>query len=92
MGTVLHRRRRLILVLLQSRSWLSRFVAHYLRAKKLSPAKFKSQLKTNAHSKFCKFLEGDLGVKLAEILSCAKKDGTALHAASLRPQAAFHPS
>ena len=42
---------------------LSQFVARYMRAKKLSPAKFKSQLKSSADQKFRAFLEGDLGLK-----------------------------
>jgi phosphatidylserine/phosphatidylglycerophosphate/cardiolipin synthase-like enzyme len=60
---------------------LSQFVARYLKAKKLSPAKFKSQLKKSVDPKFRKFLEGDLGVKLADILSSANGNGTKLHAA-----------
>jgi hypothetical protein len=60
---------------------LSQFVARYLRDKKLSPAKFKSQLKNSVDPTFRKFLEGDLGAKLAEILDGAKHNGTALHAA-----------
>jgi len=60
---------------------LSQFVARYLKAKKLSPAKFKAQLKKSVDPAFRKFLEGDLGAKLGDILGSAKKDGTTLHAA-----------
>lgn len=60
---------------------LSQFVARYLREKKLSPAKFKSQLKTGADPKFRQFLEGDLGAKLRDILGDAADDDATLHAA-----------
>ena len=46
---------------------LSQFVARYLKAKKLSPAKFKAQLKKSVDPAFRKFLEGDLGAKLGDI-------------------------
>lgn len=60
---------------------LSQFVARYLKAKKLTPAKFKSQLKKSVDPKFRKFLEGDLGARLQELLTTAKSDGSELHAA-----------
>jgi len=60
---------------------LSQFVARYLKEKKISPARFKAQLKKNVDSKFRAFLEGDLGVKVRGILNEAKKGRDELHAA-----------
>jgi PLD-like domain len=60
---------------------LSQFVARYLKEKKLTPAKFKAQLKKSVDPKFRGFLEGDLGAKIAEILKDGKVKGTQLHAA-----------
>ena len=59
---------------------LSQFVARYLKDKKLTPAKFKAQLKKSVDPKFRAFLEGDLGVKIVELLK--DKNGDAeIHAA-----------
>jgi phosphatidylserine/phosphatidylglycerophosphate/cardiolipin synthase-like enzyme len=60
---------------------LSQFVARYLKEKKLSPAKFKAQLKQSVDPKFRAFLEGDLGARLAEMLQHAQGAGQQLHAA-----------
>lgn len=60
---------------------LSQFVARYLKEKKISPAKFKAQLKANVDPKFRTFLEGDLGLRMRAILGDAKKDKGELHAA-----------
>ncbi|MGH9420991.1 MAG: phospholipase D-like domain-containing protein, partial [Thermoanaerobaculia bacterium] len=60
---------------------LSQFVARYLKDKKLTPAKFKAQLKKSVDPKFRAFLEGDLGAKIVEILQNAKNGGADLHAA-----------
>ena len=60
---------------------LSQFVARYVKARKLTPAKFKAQLKNNVDPKFRAFLEGDLGARMFKILKDAKADGTTLHAA-----------
>ncbi len=60
---------------------LSQFVARYLKEKKLTPAKFKAQLKKSVDPKFRGFLEGDLGAKIAQILKDAKVKDTQLHAA-----------
>jgi phosphatidylserine/phosphatidylglycerophosphate/cardiolipin synthase-like enzyme len=60
---------------------LSQFVARYLRAKSLTPAKFKAQLKKSVDPKIRAFLEGDLGGKVTSILQEAKERGTILHAA-----------
>jgi phosphatidylserine/phosphatidylglycerophosphate/cardiolipin synthase-like enzyme len=60
---------------------LSQFVARYMRAKKLTSAKFKDQLRKSVDPKFRAFLEGDLGAKLFEILQMARHDGAELHAA-----------
>jgi phosphatidylserine/phosphatidylglycerophosphate/cardiolipin synthase-like enzyme len=60
---------------------LSQFVARYLKQKKLSPAKFKAQLKKSVDPKFRSFLEGDLGARLFEILKDGKTGKTQLHAA-----------
>jgi PLD-like domain len=59
---------------------LSQFVARYLKSKKLTPAKFKAQLKKSVDPKFRAFLEGDLGVKIAGMLKDAQGTGE-LHAA-----------
>jgi phosphatidylserine/phosphatidylglycerophosphate/cardiolipin synthase-like enzyme len=60
---------------------LSQFVASYLASHKLTPAKFKAQLKKSADPKFRKFLQGDLGDALFGKLAEAKKKGLTLHAA-----------
>ena len=60
---------------------LSQFVARYLKENKLTPAKFKAQLQKNVDPKFRQFLEGDLGVKIFEILKNAQDGGNELHAA-----------
>ncbi len=60
---------------------LSQFVARYLKEKKLSPAKFKAQLKKSVDPKFRTFLEGDLGAKVMKLLEESKDDGAYLHAA-----------
>jgi len=56
---------------------LSQFVARYLREKKLSPSEFKEQLKQTVDPKFRAFLEGDLGVKIDEMLKTAAQTGDA---------------
>lgn len=60
---------------------LSQFVARYLKQKKLTPAKFKSQLKNNVDPVFRKFLQGDLGAEVFEMLSNAKTKKTNVNAA-----------
>jgi hypothetical protein len=60
---------------------LSQFVARYLDKKKLTPAKFKAQLKKSVDPKFRAFLEGDLGAKIFGVLKGAKQGEAALHAA-----------
>jgi phosphatidylserine/phosphatidylglycerophosphate/cardiolipin synthase-like enzyme len=61
---------------------LSQFVARYLKAKKLTPAAFKAQLKKSVDPKFRAFLAGDLGVRLADILQEVRHNANAeLHAA-----------
>ncbi|MHB8746293.1 MAG: phospholipase D-like domain-containing protein [Gammaproteobacteria bacterium] len=60
---------------------LSQFVARYLREKKLTPAKFKDQLKKNVDPKFRAFLAGDLGAKMEDLLRVLHGDGGELHAA-----------
>ena len=60
---------------------LSQFVARYMKARKLTPAKFKAQLKNSVDPRFRAFLEGDLGARMFKILKDAKADGTNLHAA-----------
>ncbi|MGZ5078496.1 MAG: phospholipase D-like domain-containing protein [Usitatibacter sp.] len=61
---------------------LSQFVARYLKDKKLTPAKFKSQLKQSVDPKFRAFLEGDLGLRIGRMLDDAKSGGKSqLHAA-----------
>jgi phosphatidylserine/phosphatidylglycerophosphate/cardiolipin synthase-like enzyme len=60
---------------------LSQFVARYLKEKKLTPAKFKAQLKESVDPKFRGFLEGDLGAQIAQILKDGKAKDTELHAA-----------
>ncbi len=60
---------------------LSQFVARYLKDKKLTPAKFKAQLKKSVDPKFRAFLEGDLGAEVTTILTDGAEDDTQLHAA-----------
>jgi phosphatidylserine/phosphatidylglycerophosphate/cardiolipin synthase-like enzyme len=60
---------------------LSQFVARYMRDKKLTPAKFKAQLKQSVDPIFRAFLEGDLGAKIGGILTKAKSPKAELHAA-----------
>jgi len=60
---------------------LSQFVARYLKQKKLTPAKFKAQLKKNVDPKFRGFLQGDLGAKIFDILDTSKTKKTNVHAA-----------
>lgn len=60
---------------------LSQFVARYLKDKKLTPAKFKAQLKNSVDPKFRAFLEGDLGAKIIAILKGGPNANTELHAA-----------
>jgi len=59
---------------------LSQFVARYLKAKQLTPAKLKAQLAQEVDPAFRAFLAGDLGVRMTEILSDAKQSDE-LHAA-----------
>ncbi|HEX9121360.1 MAG TPA: phospholipase D-like domain-containing protein [Terriglobales bacterium] len=60
---------------------LSQFVARYLKDKKLTPKKFKDQLKNSVDPKFRAFLEGDLGLEIAKILSDSQDGNAELHAA-----------
>lgn len=60
---------------------LSQFVARYLAEKKITPAKFKAQLKKSVDPKFRAFLEGDLGLQIRAILDDAKTGTGELHAA-----------
>ena len=60
---------------------LSQFVARYLKEKKLTPAKFKAQLKKSVDPKFRKFLEGDLGAQIFTMLDDAKSKPTTVNAA-----------
>ncbi len=60
---------------------LSQFAARYMRDKKLSPAKFKAQLKANVDPKFREFLEGDLGVQILSMLKDSKGAKRSLHLA-----------
>ena len=60
---------------------LSQFVARYLKENKLTPAKFKAQLKNNVDPQFRAFLEGDLGAKIFDILQGGQDTKTELHAA-----------
>ncbi len=60
---------------------LSQFVARYLKDKKISPSKFKAQLKKSLDPNFRAFLEGDLGLKMGGMLDDAKKGKGELHAA-----------
>jgi hypothetical protein len=60
---------------------LSQFAARYMRDKKLSPAKFKAQLKANADPKFRAFLAGDLGAQILTILKDARGASRSLHLA-----------
>lgn len=60
---------------------LSQFVARYLQAKKLSPAKFKAQLKNNVDPAFRAFLAGDLGRQMQGMLAQAKSDASKVQAA-----------
>src|SRR5262249_16082887 len=59
---------------------LSQFVARYLKQKKLTPAKFKSQLKKSVDPVFRKFLAGDLGGEIFSILNHAKSKKLELNA------------
>src|SRR5439155_560769 len=56
-------------------------VARYWKAKKLTPANFKAQLKKSVDPKFRAFLEGDLGARLGAILTDAQGGHAELHAA-----------
>lgn len=60
---------------------LSQFVAHYLKRNKLTPAAFKKQLGKSVDPTFRRFLHGDLGLRMIELLR--KRPGSApdLHAA-----------
>lgn len=60
---------------------LSQFVARYLKAKKLTPAKFKAQLKTGVDPTFRAFLMGDLGAQIFAMLKDTGAGGKELHAA-----------
>jgi phosphatidylserine/phosphatidylglycerophosphate/cardiolipin synthase-like enzyme len=60
---------------------LSQFVARYLKEKKLSPAKFKAQLKESVDPKFRAFLQGDLGAEIFEILKNVRSNHQEAHAA-----------
>jgi phosphatidylserine/phosphatidylglycerophosphate/cardiolipin synthase-like enzyme len=60
---------------------LSQFVARYLRDKKLTPAKFKAQLKKGVDPRFRAFLRGDLGNEILRILDDAGTGGATFHAA-----------
>jgi PLD-like domain len=60
---------------------LSQFVARYLKDKKLTPAKFKAQLKNSVDPAFRAFLAGDLGVEIMDILQAGPSVNTELHAA-----------
>lgn len=60
---------------------LSQFVARYLAERKLSPSKFKDQLKKNVDPKFRAFLEGDLGTEMVKLLNDPKGDDAEFHAA-----------
>lgn len=60
---------------------LSQFVARYLKKNKLTPAKFKAQLKRNVDPKFRAFLEGDLGTKILDLLEDTQNGGAERHAA-----------
>jgi phosphatidylserine/phosphatidylglycerophosphate/cardiolipin synthase-like enzyme len=60
---------------------ISQFVTRYLKAHKLTPAKFKAQLKASGDPAFRKFLQGDLGAQILSMLDDAYKNQTPLHAA-----------
>ena len=60
---------------------LSQFVARYMNAKKLTPAKFKAQLKKSVDPKFRAFLEGDLGIQIGDVLKASQANHADLHAA-----------
>lgn len=60
---------------------LSQFVARYLKAKRITPEELKAGLMTSADPSFRAFLQGDLGVKLFQLLSDAKGRAAELHAA-----------
>jgi hypothetical protein len=60
---------------------ISQFVARYLQIHKLTPAKFKAQLKKSGDPAFRKFLQGDLGSQILSILDGARKNHTPLRAA-----------
>ena len=59
---------------------LSQFVARYMNAKKLTPAKFKAQLKKSVDPKFRAFLEGDLGIQIGDVLKASQANHAGLHA------------
>ncbi len=60
---------------------LSQFVARYLKDKKLTPAKFKAQLKKSVDPRFRAFLEGDLGARITKLLKDGQAGDAQLHAA-----------
>ena len=60
---------------------ISQFVARYLRDHHLSPAAFKAQLKAGADPAFRAFLEGDLGLRLRQLLAPTRTSRATLHAA-----------
>jgi len=60
---------------------LSQFVARYLKDKKLTPAKFKAQLKKSVDPRFRAFLEGDLGTRITTLLKDGQAGDAQLHAA-----------
>jgi phosphatidylserine/phosphatidylglycerophosphate/cardiolipin synthase-like enzyme len=60
---------------------LSQFVARYMQEHKLTPAKFKAQLKSNADPVFRAFLEGDLGARIMKLLTDAQKGSRELYGA-----------
>ena len=60
---------------------LSQFVARYLKDKKLTPAKFKAQLKNSVDPKFRAFLAGDLGAEIMSILQAGSSANSDLYAA-----------
>src|SRR5262249_24147621 len=59
---------------------LSQFVARYLKKNKLTPAKFKQQLKTSVDPTFRRFLMGDLGEHVLSMLNDARTAHTDVHA------------
>jgi phosphatidylserine/phosphatidylglycerophosphate/cardiolipin synthase-like enzyme len=60
---------------------LSQFVARYLKEKKITAAKLKSQLKTSPALVFRHFLMGDLGGQIFSMLKEAGETGKRFHAA-----------